>query len=60
MLTDNRPEYIEPLREEIQAIIDHYGWTKDAVAKMVKLDSFMKECMRAYTLGGGEKHLFPL
>lgn len=46
-----KPEYIEPLREEIQAIVGQYGWSKDAVAKMVKLDSFMKESMRTQTLG---------
>lgn len=39
-----RPEYIEPLREE-------YGWTKDAMSRMRKLDSFMRECSRYAGLG---------
>ncbi|PVF95399.1 putative cycloheximide-inducible protein CIP70 [Serendipita vermifera] len=41
-----RPEYLPPLREEIQSIIDQYGWSKDSIAKMVKLDSFLKESAR--------------
>ncbi|PVF95420.1 cytochrome P450 [Serendipita vermifera] len=46
-----RPEYVPALREEVRAITERYGWTKDAIAKMVKLDSFMKETMRISPLG---------
>ncbi|KAJ7170266.1 cytochrome P450 [Mycena crocata] len=40
------PEYIAPLREEIEAVVRTEGWTKIAMGKMVKLDSFMKESAR--------------
>lgn len=46
-----RPEYIEPLREEVEQIIDEYGWTKEAMGRMRKLDSFMRECSRYSGLG---------
>ncbi|KAI0774403.1 cytochrome P450 [Fomes fomentarius] len=41
-----RPEYIKPLREEIEPILAAEGWTKTAMSKMWKLDSFLKESMR--------------
>ncbi|EMD40104.1 hypothetical protein CERSUDRAFT_45258, partial [Gelatoporia subvermispora B] len=41
-----QPEYIEPLREEIELTIAAEGWTKTALNKMWKLDSFMKESQR--------------
>ncbi|KAK1217072.1 hypothetical protein PQX77_020283 [Marasmius sp. AFHP31] len=40
------PEYIPALREEIQSIIDECGWTKQAMGRMRKLDSFLKEVRR--------------
>ena len=40
------PEYIAPLREEVEAIIATDGWTKNALAKMWKVDSFLKESHR--------------
>ena len=46
-----RPECIQPLREEIEPIIAAEGWTKAAMAKMWKLDSFLKECMRYNGIG---------
>ena len=45
------PEYIQPLREEIEAIIEKEGWTKASVMKMRKLDSFLKESIRMHPLG---------
>ncbi|KAF7360228.1 Cytochrome P450 [Mycena venus] len=39
-------EYVEPLREEIKSVIQSEGWTKTAMGKMVKLDSFLKESSR--------------
>ncbi|KAF8735505.1 hypothetical protein AX14_001941 [Amanita brunnescens Koide BX004] len=45
-----RPEYVQPLREEIEAVINKEGWTKLSVGKMWKLDSFLKESQR---LSGG-------
>ena len=41
------PEYIEELREEVQqAVLEDGGWRKTTLAKMRKLDSFMKESQR--------------
>jgi len=40
------PQYIDPLREEAETAIKDYGWTKDGIKAMVKLDSFFKESMR--------------
>lgn len=43
-----RPEYIAPLRQEIQEVAEkHGGFTnKKALKELVKLDSFMKESQR--------------
>ncbi|PCH34174.1 cytochrome P450, partial [Wolfiporia cocos MD-104 SS10] len=40
------PEYMQPLREEIETVLKEQGWTKIAVGKMWKLDSFMRESQR--------------
>lgn len=42
----SRPEYIEPLREEVARIINEYGWTKEAMGRMRKVDSFFRESSR--------------
>lgn len=41
-----RPEYVEPLRAEIEEVVAAHGWTKEAMGHLVKLDSFMKESSR--------------
>ena len=42
-----RPEYVQPLREEIEQVIaEDKGWQKVSFNKMRKLDSFMKESQR--------------
>lgn len=42
-----RPEYIEPLRQEIESVLAEEGsFTKTALNKLLKLDSFMKESQR--------------
>ncbi|MCJ1243273.1 hypothetical protein MMC30_000470 [Trapelia coarctata] len=42
-----RPEYLEPLREEItQVLAAEGGFTKRAMMRMRKLDSFLKESQR--------------
>ena len=42
-----RPEYINPLRNEIQdAIVQNGGWEKTTLSKMWKVDSFMRESQR--------------
>ncbi|KAI9569395.1 cytochrome P450 [Boletus coccyginus] len=40
------PQYIQPLREEVEGIVEKHGWTKIALGKMRKVDSFLKECQR--------------
>ncbi|KAJ7461749.1 cytochrome P450 [Mycena galericulata] len=39
-------QYVQPLREEVESVTKTEGWTKAAMGKMVKLDSFMKESAR--------------
>jgi hypothetical protein len=51
-LLDN-PEYIEPLRQEVEAVVAEEGWTKAAIDKMYKLDSFLREAQRMEGLGLG-------
>ena len=40
------PQCIQPLREEVETVVEKEGWTKVALVKMTKLDSFLKECQR--------------
>ncbi|KII83969.1 hypothetical protein PLICRDRAFT_46743 [Plicaturopsis crispa FD-325 SS-3] len=41
------PEFQEPLREEIESVLREFGgWTKQALTKMKKLDSCMRESQR--------------
>ncbi|KAI6040413.1 cytochrome P450 [Pisolithus marmoratus] len=40
------PQYVEPLREEVDAIIQEHGWTAEAIALMRKVDSFLAETLR--------------
>ena len=40
------PEHIEPLREEIEAMVGQHGWSLSALAGCKRLDSFMKESQR--------------
>jgi cytochrome P450 len=47
------PEYVEPLREEIEALLKEHGWQKLTLMKMKKLDSFIKECLRLRMVSGG-------
>ena len=42
-----RPEYVDPLREELGHVLkEDRGWQKGTAAKMQRLDSFMKEVQR--------------
>jgi hypothetical protein len=45
------PECIEPLRQEVDAVIIEEGWTKAGVDKMHKIDSFLRETQRLDGLG---------
>ncbi|KAF8504637.1 cytochrome P450 [Russula emetica] len=49
----SNPEYIEPLRQEIEAAVAEEGWTKAGLDKMYKIDSFLRETQRLDGLGAG-------
>ncbi|KAJ7049335.1 cytochrome P450, partial [Mycena amicta] len=38
--------YVGPLREELAAAVAEDGWTKTAMSKCIKLDSFLRESQR--------------
>ncbi|KAF9235147.1 cytochrome P450 [Melanogaster broomeanus] len=40
------PQYMQSLREEVESIVESDGWSKGALAKMRKIDSFLKESQR--------------
>lgn len=40
------PDYLQILRQEVNAIISGVGWSKAALDEMKKLDSFIKETLR--------------
>ncbi|GJJ12586.1 hypothetical protein Clacol_006829 [Clathrus columnatus] len=42
----DRPEYVGPLREEIESVISERGWSKASLSYMYKLDSFIMESQR--------------
>jgi cytochrome P450 len=44
-LLDN-PDYIEPLRREVEAVVAEDGWTKAGLDKMRNIDSFIRESQR--------------
>lgn len=46
------PEVVESLREEVESIVKEFGWTKEGISKMWKLDSCLKEVLR-YSGSGG-------
>ena len=40
------PEYMQPLREEVESVIAEQGWTRASLLSMRKLDSFLRETFR--------------
>ncbi|KAK7686505.1 hypothetical protein QCA50_010103 [Cerrena zonata] len=46
------PEYVQPLREEVDSVIKEEGWTKAAMQKLKKVDSFMRESLRVNGING--------
>ncbi|KAH9929775.1 cytochrome P450 [Fomitopsis serialis] len=47
------PEYTQPLREEVESVLkEEGGWTKAALGRMVKIDSFIKESQRLNGVSG--------
>ena len=55
----SHPEYIDPLREEVEAVVAEEGWTKAAMDKMHKIDSFVRETMRIDVSPARSLHSFP-
>ena len=45
------PQYIKPLREEVEAVLKEHGWMRKALAEMHKLDSFYSETQRIAGIG---------
>ncbi|EGN95203.1 hypothetical protein SERLA73DRAFT_77211 [Serpula lacrymans var. lacrymans S7.3] len=50
------PQYVQPLREEVMTIVEKEGWSKAAMAKMHKVDSFIKEVLRFVGTGSLAMH----
>ncbi|KAM5543812.1 hypothetical protein V8D89_002429 [Ganoderma adspersum] len=42
----DEPELVQAMREETEKIVDSEGWTKASLAKMTKLDAFLRESQR--------------
>jgi len=42
----SNPEYIEPLRLDVETAVAEEGWTKAGMDKMHKIDSFLRESQR--------------
>jgi hypothetical protein len=45
------PEYLAPMREEVEHVVAAQGWTKAALGDMHKVDSFIRESQRVNGLG---------
>ncbi|KAF7367742.1 hypothetical protein MSAN_00838100 [Mycena sanguinolenta] len=45
------PEYLLPMREEVEHVVAEEGWSKAALNSMVKIDSFLRESQRLNTNG---------
>jgi cytochrome P450 len=48
-----RPEYINPLQEEVEAILANGEATVASCDQMILLDSFLKECQRVHPPAAG-------
>ncbi|KAF8193477.1 hypothetical protein K438DRAFT_1525764, partial [Mycena galopus ATCC 62051] len=51
------PEYLLPMREEVERVVSAEGWTKAALNSMVKINSFLRESQCLNNNGPG-LHLF--
>ena len=54
------PEHAAILREEVDVIIAEDGWTKAAIDRMIKVDSFLRESQRINGLGTCTQLITPL
>jgi cytochrome P450 len=50
----SRPEYVQPLREEVREAVKQHGFTAAACYQMHKLDSFLKESFRMNPVQSGK------
>jgi len=48
------PEYVKEMREEAETMIKAYGWTKNSMHRMRKIDSFLRESQRFTGLGSSK------
>lgn len=48
------PELVPGLREEVLKVTEEHGWTKLAMDKLIRMDSFLKEAQRMVGLGSRE------
>ncbi len=48
------PGYLKLLREEVESVTKAEGWTKGAMNKLRRLDSFMRESQRLNGISSGE------
>ncbi|KAI9434726.1 cytochrome P450 [Lactarius indigo] len=46
----SNPEYVEPLRHDVEIAVAEEGWTKAGMDKMHKIDSFLRETQRLDSL----------
>lgn len=54
------PEFQDPIRDEIESVLSEFGgWTKQALTKMKKLDSSLKESQRLHPVTTGPSLLPP-
>lgn len=53
------PDYIEPLRQEVDAVIREEGWTKAGIDKMYKIDSVIRETQRIDGVSSRSLNSFP-
>ena len=54
------PKHVQALREEIEPILEEEGWTKAALDRMIKVDSFVRESQRLNPLAAGAHRSFSL
>jgi hypothetical protein len=48
------PEFAVALRKEVNAVVREYGWTKAAIDRMYRIDSFLRESQRLNPVGSSE------
>ena len=52
------PEFIGPMRDEVTEIINEEGWTRKALQRMRRVDSFLRESHRCHGLGSSKTFSF--